>query len=185
MGDFGCESTFLVGKTYELRWGLTAVLAADCEGNVDCGRSDMVPFVSAFKEVKAPQEKDCWGNAKTQLDANGCAYESLKEADAALNLVYKTIRAKYSDDELFLDKLKISQRAWIAFRDAELEAFFPHQTDTRRHYGSIYPVCRSRLLTRLTTERIKQLRVWLDGAKQGASCTGSVKLKYYLDQQND
>ena len=173
MGDFGCEDLLTVGKTYELNWSVIAVLAADCEGDVDCGRSDMEPVVNTFTEVKM----SCWDNANTQIDMNSCAYEDFKKADAELNRVYNAIRSEYSSNKLFLKKLKKSQQTWIAFRDAELEAFYPHQDDTRRHYGSIYPICHNGLLARLTIERTKQLQVWLDGVEEGDVCSGTVKLK--------
>ena len=177
MGDFDCDKELLVDKTYELAWSLVNVLAMDCEGDVDCGRSDQEPVVHSFKEVVLTPKTSCWDNAATQIELNSCAYEEYKKSDEELNRVYTAIHTQYKSDKLFLKKLKRSQRAWIAFRDAEIEAFYPHQDKTRQHYGSIYPVCHNGLLTRLTIERIKQLQVWLDGVEEGSACRGTVKLK--------
>jgi hypothetical protein len=38
-------------------------------------------------------------------------------------------------------------------------------------------MCVARFLEQLTNERIKYLKVWLDGIAEGDYCTGSVKMK--------
>ncbi|MGV8092392.1 MAG: lysozyme inhibitor LprI family protein [Mangrovibacterium sp.] len=53
--------------------------------------------------------------------------------------------------------MRTSQRLWIKFRDAKLEARFP-LCDKRFHYGSMYPMCYA-TKKRLTEKRIKQLCV--------------------------
>ena len=76
----------------------------------------------------------------------------------------------------FPDKLRNAQRAWLTFRDAELEAKFPFE-DKQYHYGSVYPMCANLFLARRTQERIKHLREWLDGTEEGDTCAGSVQYK--------
>jgi hypothetical protein len=52
--------------------------------------------------------------------------------------------------------------------------------DTEReegYYGSVHPMCVAMYLTQLTEERIKILRIWLDGIEEGDVCCGSVKSK--------
>ena len=108
----------------------------------------------------------------TQLELNECARQEYLDADRMLNEVYRGIREKHKDDSLFLESLRDAQRAWVAFRDAEMAALFPHAKE-HRYYGSIFPMCWSQHLTRLTRNRIDSLRVWLDGVPEGSVCSGS------------
>ena len=104
---------------------------------------------------------------------NQCAADELAAADGELNEVYRQIRARYADDPLFLDRLKKAQRAWIAFRDAEIGAIFPHDAEPR-YYGSMFPYCRQSWLSLMTRQRAEELRRWLlPMAEEGDICTGS------------
>lgn len=120
----------------------------------------------------------------TQFDMNQQAGDRLAAADDELNRVYREIRRRYSDRPIFLEKLKLAQRAWIAFRDAELDALYPptEYGDQRASYGSMFPMCYGNAKERLTRERTQQLRRWLDGIKEGNVCGGSIKLDSALHQ---
>ena len=96
------------------------------------------------------------------------------KADASLNATYSKILKEYGEDAQFVSKLTATQRAWLAFRDAELEARFP-KPDKQAEYGTVYPVCCCMQLQELTEQRTKELRVWLDGIPEGDVCAGSVK----------
>jgi uncharacterized protein YecT (DUF1311 family) len=122
------------------------------------------------------QKPDCFDKAQTQLDLNDCAGEQFAAADAELNRVYKAILEKYKGDALFIEKLRVVQRAWLAYRDAEMDAKYPHSNEDR-YYGSIFPMCDNVYRAQLTQERIKKLREWLDGAEEGDACSGSVEVK--------
>jgi uncharacterized protein YecT (DUF1311 family) len=113
--------------------------------------------------------------SQTQGDMNEKANESYKKADKELNDIYKTILNDYKSDTIFIRNLKASQRIWITFRDAELKVKYP-ETEPG-HYGSVYPMCVSIYLERLTRERIKTLKEWIDGIEEGDVCIGSVKMK--------
>jgi uncharacterized protein YecT (DUF1311 family) len=119
-------------------------------------------------------EADCFDKAVTQLDLNGCAGEQLAVADAELNRVYKAILEKYEADALFIEKLRAAQRAWLTFRDAEIEAKYPHAKEPHV-YGSSIRMCDPLYRAQLTQERIKKLREWLDGSEEGDVCSGSVE----------
>lgn len=95
--------------------------------------------------------------------------------DAALNSSYQRILRIYADDPVFIAKLKASQRAWLKFRDAELEALFPHAGSGR--YGSSYMQARRHWMGKLTEERTMQLARWLEGAEPGDEFAGSIKQK--------
>ncbi|MBE9462104.1 lysozyme inhibitor LprI family protein [Dyadobacter subterraneus] len=92
-----------------------------------------------------------------------------------INAVYQKILREYSSDKEFIKNLKASQRLWIQFRDAEIKARYPNQTPG--YYGSVYAMCVSNLKTQLTNERIKTLKVWLEGIQEGDICSGSIKRK--------
>lgn len=70
--------------------------------------------------------------AQTQSAMNQDACAQYKQADQALNAAYNKILKDYAKDPQFLAKLKQAQRAWIAFRDAQLEARFPQGRQTIR-----------------------------------------------------
>lgn len=44
-----CEKQDLIGKKVSLTWQEANVLAAECQGNVDCGKSDKVWLIGAVK----------------------------------------------------------------------------------------------------------------------------------------
>ena len=118
-------------------------------------------------------------NANTQLEMNQCFGAAYKSADGEMNAVYQQVLQAYSGDRKFIENLKASQRAWVAFRDAEMEAVYP-SSNKQAEYGSVYPVCRSKQLETLTRERTKQLQVWLNGVEEGDVCAGSVKTREQL-----
>jgi uncharacterized protein YecT (DUF1311 family) len=76
---------------------------------------------------------DC-SNAMSTVEMNFCAGQDLDAADAELNRVYKkalgAIPGMATDDPQFNAKaweeaLRKSQRAWVAFRDAECDGHVP------------------------------------------------------------
>ncbi len=97
---------------------------------------------------------------------------SYEEADKALNKVYQQLLKKYEKAPIFLKKLKIAQRLWIKFRDAELEMRFP--LDNKRvNYGSVYFGCAEKLLIDMTVERTNTLKEWLLDVDEYDGCNGS------------
>ena len=91
--------------------------------------------------------------AQTQAAMNAKARADFKKADAELNKTYETLLAKLPDAES-KQKLKESQRAWLAFRDAEA-AFAAGG-------GTMAPTLRYATMTELTEQRIKQLKLHLE-----------------------
>ena len=120
---------------------------------------------------------NCFDKAQTQAELNSCAGDEYAAADAELNRVYKAILEKYKDDSKFVTKLRAAQRAWLQYRDAEIDAKFPHADERSAYYGSIFPMCDSQYKAGLTRERVAKLREWLDGTEEGDVCAGSVKVK--------
>jgi uncharacterized protein YecT (DUF1311 family) len=94
------------------------------------------------------------------------------DAEAALNAVYQQVLSEYSADPIFIDAFVAAQRAWLAYRSAELLARFPHRTS--RMHGSVLPMCTSLVGEELTRQRIAHLRQWLTGVPEGDVCAGSL-----------
>lgn len=109
---------------------------------------------------------------QTQLQLNEQTCGEFQRADVELNRVWKEIQAKYRGEKQFLAKLREAQRAWLRFRDTQLEAMYPGK-DKRSTYGSIYETCRCSALTELTRQRLAQLKRWSDGVLEGDVCAGS------------
>jgi len=126
----------------------------------------IILFITIFQNISF---------AQTQLEMNEDAYNNYLKTDKELNITYQKIIKQYKDDKEFTKNLKISQKIWIQFRDAEMKMKFPDREDG--FYGSIHPMCWSNYLEKLTTIRIKQLKIWLTGIEEGDACSGSVKIK--------
>ena len=132
--------------------------------------------LSLLISISAPsQSKDnpCWKAAMTQSDMNRCAGEDASAADAELNRVYQKLLSKIKADDNASKKVRSAQRAWIAFRDAQVEALFP-AADKQGEYGSMYPLCHSKVTTAITRERIAQLRRMLE-EKDPCEMSGDTK----------
>ncbi len=112
---------------------------------------------------------------QTQLELNDAETKKYAAADKELNRVYQKILTEYKTDTTFIKNLKITQRIWMQFRDAEIKMKYPDRPDG--YYGSIAPMCWSIYLTQLTTTRTKTLQEWLKGTEEGDVCGGSQKVK--------
>ena len=111
---------------------------------------------------------------QTQSEMNEKAAKDFEKADKELNSVFQQIIKEYRSDTVFIKNLRKAQKLWIQLRDAELDVKFPEEPD--KFYGSVAPMCWSMYKIDLTKERIKKLRVWLIGIKEGDVCAGSVKI---------
>jgi uncharacterized protein YecT (DUF1311 family) len=119
--------------------------------------------------------RTCHDEAQTQLDINHCGSLDFQSADKELNTVYQAVLEQHKTNSKFLDKLKAAQRAWLKWRDAEMEAVYPEKDDPS-YYGSSFPACWSTQLSSFTKERTRQLQKWLDGIEEGDVCSGSYPL---------
>lgn len=107
-------------------------------------------------------EPDC-NDAQTQMDMNHCAGERFGQADAELNRIYRdVVRQEQAADRDAAgmiashptneEALRASQRAWLAFRDAQCE----YESFEARG-GSMQPMLYEDCRERMTRERIRQL----------------------------
>ena len=91
-------------------------------------------------------------HAQTQAAMNAPARTDFERADADLNKTYQAVLKKLPDAES-KQKLKETQRAWIASRDAEAT-----RAAGEVRGGSMAPTLRYETMTELTRERINQLK---------------------------
>ena len=87
---------------------------------------------------------------------NQCASDEAKRADDELNRVYRALLSKESDPD-GVAKIKKAEGAWIAYRNASLQAMWPVK-DKQAEYGPIYPMKVNLLRATLTRRQIVALR---------------------------
>lgn len=105
-------------------------------------------------------EPDC-SDQKDQSTMTRCAGLDYEKADADLNRIWPSIKAEAVESDAaegngktdFLDALMSSQRAWIAYRDAECT-----RQGFEAHNGSMEPMLVNACLAEMTAKRIKDLQ---------------------------
>ena len=105
----------------------------------------------------SPQYRACNEKAKVQAEMNDCAGQEAARVDARLNEIYKQLLSKAASDPNEVAKIKAAERAWIAYRDAYIEAMFP-ATDKQAEYGSMYPMDVALLSAKLTQQHIADVQ---------------------------
>jgi uncharacterized protein YecT (DUF1311 family) len=106
---------------------------------------------------KSAKYQACSDKAKTQAEMNACASEELARQDAELNAVYQKLLVKAASDPNAVAKIKTSEKAWVAYRDAYLDAMYPAEDKTAQ-YGTIYALESSLVRTRLTRHQTAELK---------------------------
>lgn len=111
--------------------------------------------------------------AQTQGTLNQRAKDGYEATERELNQTYQALLKQYAADTVFITAVRVAQRTWIKFRDAELAMMYPaHHTG-----GSALPMCKAAYLETLTRQRISTLRQWVDGMPEGDLCQGSIRNK--------
>ncbi|HEU5415041.1 MAG TPA: lysozyme inhibitor LprI family protein [Candidatus Angelobacter sp.] len=101
--------------------------------------------------------RSCNEKAKTQMEMNVCASEEAARADTELNEAYRRVLIQAGKDEESVAKIKAAERAWIAYRDAYMEAMYPAK-NKQAEYGSIYPMEADLLRAKLTQRQVIALK---------------------------
>lgn len=96
---------------------------------------------------------------QTQLGMNEAADKEFRAADAEMTQVFNSLLKRAADKPEAIAKLKESQAAWKAYRDAQVKAMWPFPE--RGMYGSAYPMCVATEMTTLTKARVAELRTML------------------------
>lgn len=111
-------------------------------------------------QVHADDEPDC-ANAQTQTEMTQCAGADYDEADQELNAEYKKVRKLLAtrdndadeDGKGAVDALVASQRAWVAFRDANCEL-----TGFQARGGTMEPMLISSCMADMSRKRTEELQ---------------------------
>jgi uncharacterized protein YecT (DUF1311 family) len=106
----------------------------------------------------------CNQKAKTQLEMNTCASKEAGRAESTRSALYGKLLASASGQPDAVTQIKSSEKAWIAYRDAYLDAMYPAE-DKRAEYGSMFPMEADLLLAKLTRQHIADLRQLLNQYK--------------------
>jgi uncharacterized protein YecT (DUF1311 family) len=89
---------------------------------------------------------------QTQLDLNTAAGQSYLAADKELNERWKQVLAANAADPKLIARLKTAQKAWLAFRDAQVSALYGDE------FFSARPMCEAGAKEQLTRERSAYLK---------------------------
>jgi uncharacterized protein YecT (DUF1311 family) len=98
----------------------------------------------------------CSNKANTQSEMTACASDEAARVDAKLKTTYRALLARVTSQPEALAKIKAAERAWIAYRDAYIEATYPAE-DKATEYGSIYPLDVNLLRAKLTRRQVAAL----------------------------
>jgi uncharacterized protein YecT (DUF1311 family) len=88
------------------------------------------PAAAATAPPRTSDGMSCDSPGQSQAGLNQCASNGAKAADAELNRVYAKVLAANAQNTVFLEKFKAAQRAWVAFRDAQIAARYPTRRTT-------------------------------------------------------
>jgi uncharacterized protein YecT (DUF1311 family) len=109
----------------------------------------------------AANDIDC-SDPKTTVEMNVCADAAFKEADKRLNALYKDALAYIESSDLeapydrksWEEAMRASQRAWVAFRDADCTGLVPMEWSGGTGTSSAVMGC----MTEKTEARINELK---------------------------
>lgn len=118
----------------------------------------LLPLVALVANARG---NSCYDTAMTTVSMADCAEKDRRDTDKELNRVYKQLMKRHESDSAFKTKLKKAQRAWLAFRDQELEL--------ANVGGSVATMCMRNRLVQLNTERTAFLKSLLE-ATEGDVC---------------
>lgn len=116
------------------------------------------------------------GSLHTQSEINDCAAREARKADDVLNSTYQEVLGKLKSDKTATARMVAAEKAWIAFRDAELAADYPVADGANPNllYGSVHPFCYYNTRTALTLERLKTLRDRMKHEEEGDVCSTAI-----------
>jgi uncharacterized protein YecT (DUF1311 family) len=101
--------------------------------------------------------RSCNENAKSQAEMNVCANEEAVRTDTELNNVYRTLLSKAGSQPEAVAKIQIAERAWIAYRNAYIDAMYPAK-NKQAEYGTMYAMEVALLHAKLTRQQVAALK---------------------------
>lgn len=172
MGEHGCEFSLMIGYTYWMTWREQNVLAGVCEGNIDCGLSDVEPFVADWQLVARPTPMACIADSES-FSTSSCAEARADQALAELESVLEMTQYFLDANAEKTQALLASHERWL--KDVNVELNRRCQTgefDASNASGSTCMGIQREAMIRQCLVKI-QSRFEAGGA--GELCAGSVK----------
>jgi uncharacterized protein YecT (DUF1311 family) len=105
---------------------------------------------------------------QSQAEMNVDANRELRAAEDEMSAVLESLTKKAAGHPDALATLRRAQSAWVAFRDAQIDALWPSKTP-QSTYGTVHPMCVAMERAGLTKQRIAELRVMLK-VEEGEVC---------------
>jgi uncharacterized protein YecT (DUF1311 family) len=118
------------------------------------------PAALVLFTVQPASAEEC-SDPQTQSQMNFCADQDFQKSDDALNLVWEDAKTNAENDDDTGEQSKAlltAQRTWLSFRDSECEF-----EGLAASGGTMQPMLISECKTKMTDERVKQLREYIDG----------------------
>ena len=97
-----------------------------------------------------------------QMEINQCAANDFAVVDKKLNDTWEALLNKFKSDKTATARLRAAQKAWVVFRDAEIEATFACNDHSERCWGSTEPMMRNIAMKDLTAIRTQRLQKYND-----------------------
>ena len=117
----------------------------------------MTTVCRAASDRNSEQYMRCIEKAANETAMHVCANEEALRADAELNDIYQKLLSAARKQPADVEKIRAVERAWIAYRDAFIEAMYPAK-DKQAAYGSMFPMEVDLLRARLTREQTEALK---------------------------
>ena len=119
----------------------------------------MVFLLASFPSLaqESAHYRACNEKAKAQAELSACASDEAARIDAELNEVYQKLLSRVASQPEATAKIKAAEGAWIAYRDAYMDAMYPAK-DKQAEYGSIYPMEADLLRAKLTQRQVTALK---------------------------
>lgn len=106
---------------------------------------------------QSKQSRACFAKAKTQFALQICASQEARRIVARMNAVYRELLSKAAGRPGAIEKIKVAQAAWVAYRKAYIVAMYPAK-EKQGEYGSVYPMEADLLYADLTQKHIADLQ---------------------------
>lgn len=142
----------------------------------------LVPLLAGQQTPQQRTFVDCDKTAQTQADLTACSSTDYKAADDELNATYQRLLQKAAGDRVALPQINSAQKAWVAFRDAQIAALYPAE-DKQKEYGTVFPMCANLALADLTRQRTKMLRQMLSPVEGEVCSSGVLYAEANMDAQ--
>ncbi len=94
---------------------------------------------------------------ETQGDLNDAACEPAEAEQDEMNALYESLVARAAGEPDVADRIRASQRAWLAFVEAQQDALWGGP-DPQAEHGSVLPMCRCLARQEMVKARSEQLR---------------------------